>query len=151
MLGVQEDTLARAVPRAQTLTKNDPNENRIGCFLVRLDRRSPAVEKSTIEGILDSESNEMILISKLSSSSGEMTGKVGKDPCKLGNESDSCKLGNESCPSGLAKLGSCRACPVLRVASVGWLPEVAGALGGVLEGRIPVSPVLLEAVLLEAA
>ena len=118
MLGVQEDTLARAVPRAQTLTKNDPNENRFGCFLVRPDRRNPAVEKSTIEGILDSESNEMVLIAELSSSSGEMMGNVGKDPCKLGNE---------SCPSGLAKLGLCRACPVLRVASVGWLPEVAGA------------------------
>ena len=56
---------ARMAPKAHILAKND---NRIGFDLARLERRSPAVAKSMIGGMLESEkdlrSEEGVLLPK---------------------------------------------------------------------------------------
>ena len=77
ILGVQLEMLARARPHAQILVKNEPKVNRSDCFLIRLDRRKPTVEKSKIGGILESESKLIVskAVSKLSSSG--TVGNVG--------------------------------------------------------------------------
>ncbi len=87
MVGVYCETLEVAMPNAQIIVKNEPNVKRFGGFLMRPDLRKPAVEKSTIGGMLESESNEI-------------TGDGGNESSTMGNESSPSSEGN-----GLAKLG----------------------------------------------
>ncbi len=87
MVGVHCETLEVAMPNAQIIVKNEPNVKRFGCFLMQPDLRKPAVEKSIIGGMLESESNEI-------------TGDGGNESSAMGNESSPPSEGD-----GLAKLG----------------------------------------------
>ncbi len=58
--GVHTEQLVIANPIVQMEEKNEPKVNLVGSFLNRVDRRSPAVEKSIIGGMFESLSKAMI-------------------------------------------------------------------------------------------
>ena len=87
MVGVHCGTLAIVMPNAQIIVKNEPNASQFGCFMIRSDLRKPAVEKSIIGGMRESESNDI-------------SGNVGNGSSAMGNESSPPSEGNR-----LTKLG----------------------------------------------